>query len=160
MLLGSRGAQSTGAAANASPDNGESALPTAMLLSWLIKMAYADGTITPTEAEMLSRVADRRGVSSNQLDAMMSAVQHGEMDVTMPASRAQAEAWLRMMAQTAMADGNLSREEFALLRAAGERVGFGSVDMELLVKRVRSDAYASARATLRGGNGASTADQP
>jgi hypothetical protein len=78
----------------------------------------------------------------------------------MPASRAQAEAWLRMMAQTAMADGNLSREEFALLRAAGERVGFGSVDMELLVKRVRSDAYASARATLRGGNGASTADQP
>jgi hypothetical protein len=120
------------------------------LLAWAIKEAAADGTVDPTERQVLSEMATQRGVSSDQLNAMIDAALRGEIDVPEPTSRTEAESWLAGMARIALADGKLTREEFGLLRMLGTKFNVGEYDIKMLLKRLRAEQFSQASAALRG----------
>jgi uncharacterized tellurite resistance protein B-like protein len=119
-------------------------------LAWMIQMAAADGEVSPRERNMLAAVTRRRGMPQAQLDTMIAAATQGTLDLPTPKGAAQAQEWLTAMAQEAMADGNLSRDEYALLQKTGQRVGLVDYDIRRLIRRVRGSAYDDAKAALRG----------
>jgi len=120
------------------------------LLAWAVKEALADGEIDPTERSVLEGIAAQSGVSAEQLNRMIDAAGRGELDVPEPASRAEAEAWMAAMANIAMADGKLTKEEFDMLRMLGNKFDIGEYDVKMLLKRMRGEQYAQAAAALRG----------
>jgi len=127
----------------------EPAISTSTMLVWMIQMALADGTIDPTERDMLEKVALRRNVPRTQLEAMIAAAQQGNVDLPRPAGEQETQRWLQAMAQEAIADGKMAPEELALLTSAGARGGLSDWDVQMLVKRVRADMYGAAQEALR-----------
>jgi hypothetical protein len=67
----------------------------------------------------------------------------------MPQDAQQAKAWLTAMTREAMADGNLAREEYAVLLKAGQRAGLVDYDIRMLIRDVRGQAYTAAKQALR-----------
>jgi predicted nucleic acid-binding Zn ribbon protein len=127
-----------------------SAVPAAGLLAWMIQMAVADGELSSRERGMLARVADRRGVSSDRLEAMITAAGHRQIDLPMPSGPKEGRQWITAMAQEALADGNIASEEYALLRQTGARIGMVEYDVKTLIQQLRSDAYKTSKDALRG----------
>jgi predicted lipid-binding transport protein (Tim44 family)/uncharacterized tellurite resistance protein B-like protein len=136
-------------AAPTSPEQPDQPAPVEAL-AWMIQMAAADGEVSPRERNMLAAVARRRAMPQTQLDTLIAAATQGTLDLPAPKGSAQAQEWLTAMAQEAMADGNLSREEYALLQKTGQRVGLVDYDIRMLIRRVRGSAYDDAKAALRG----------
>jgi tellurite resistance protein len=126
------------------------------LLAWAVKEALADGEIDPTERSVLEGIAAQSGISAEQLNQMIDAAGRGELDVPEPASRTEAEAWMAAMANIAMADGKLTKEEFDMLRMLGNKFDIGEYDVKMLLKRMRGGQYAQAAAALRGRSSQST----
>jgi tellurite resistance protein len=122
------------------------------LLAWAVKVAAADGNVDPSERQTLAGFAARRGVPPDQLEQMIGAALHNNLDVPAPRDRDEAQTWLAAMAAVACADGNCSDEEFSLLRALGRTISLSDEDVRLLVKRARTDRYAATSAALRGIN--------
>ncbi len=121
------------------------------LLAWAVKAAAVDGAVDPTERSVLQTLASQRGVPPEQLEQMIEAALRNDMDVPEPASRAEAEAWLRAMATIALADGQITNEELSLLRMLGTKFDLGESDVKMLLKRLRGEQYTQAAAALRDG---------
>jgi len=120
------------------------------VLVWMIQMALADGNLDPRERQMLAGVAQSRNISPDRLEAMIAAARGGRVDLPMPSGPREGRQWLEAMAQAAMADGNLSRDEYSLLRSAGMRLGMGEFDLQMMVKQLRRGRYVDAKVALRG----------
>jgi tellurite resistance protein/predicted nucleic acid-binding Zn ribbon protein len=119
------------------------------LLAWAVAVAAADHNVDDKERSTLATFATQCGVPSEQLDRMIAAAIHGQIEVPQPADRTQAEAWLLAMATTAQADGNITPDGFSLLNALGAKVGLSDYDIKMLIKRSRMEQYAAASAALR-----------
>jgi tellurite resistance protein len=135
-------ADGNGDAASAPP-------PAADVLAWMIKMSCADGHIDDRERELLSSVATRHQVPQSRLDQMLTAAQSGQLEVPEPADRDQARDHLRSMASVALADGKITRPEYALLKEAGTKLGLSTYDVNQLIRRAKADLYAQAKRQLR-----------
>jgi hypothetical protein len=81
---------------------------------------------------------------------MLAAATAGTLDLPTPQTPEQAREWVTAMARQAMADGNLSRQEYALLHQTGLRAGLVDYDIRALLRRVRGGVYDEAKAALRG----------
>jgi uncharacterized tellurite resistance protein B-like protein len=119
------------------------------LLAWAVDVAAADGNVDDKERLLLTSFATRRGISTDQLDRMISAALHGQLEVPAPASRMEATTWLSAMAAIAQADGNFTNQEYALLRALGDKVGLADYDIKMLIKQAQASHYTAASAALR-----------
>src|SRR5262249_36548783 len=84
-----------------------------------------------------------------QVDGLLTAAAAGQLDFPQPADAAEARTWLAEMATAAHRSDGLSRTEEALLRRAGESLGLVTADLDLLLNRARSEAFASARDARR-----------
>lgn len=123
--------------------------PATDLLAWLVKTAMADGVTTYAERTQLESVAAKYGIPSAQLDRMLSAAAHNQLDAAEPRDADEARRWLDAMVGMAAADGRLDPAERALLSTAGAKIGLGDYDIDLLLKRHRDDLYVTARERLR-----------
>jgi tellurite resistance protein len=118
-------------------------------LAWMIGVALVDGQLDPRERQMLARAAEARQLTSQQLDAMITAAQQRNLDLDVPADSRVAKTWLAAMIQTALVDGNFTRQEYALIRRTGLRAGVADYDIRLLVRSLRRSAFSAARSALR-----------
>jgi len=59
---------------------GAAAPGTQMMLAWMIKAAYSDGQLSQQERDLIAGVGQRRGLASEQIDALISANAHGQLD--------------------------------------------------------------------------------
>jgi len=98
---------------------------------------------------MLSAVAARQNVPAASLDRLIDAASRGAMEAPVPSSREEAQVWLSSMADTALADGKLQPQEFAVLCNAGETVGLSQQDIKMLINRVKAQRYEASVAALR-----------
>jgi uncharacterized Zn finger protein (UPF0148 family) len=119
------------------------------LLSWMVKAAGADGEVSPRELEMLIQTAQRHHVPRERVDELIRASLRNQLESPEPANSLQARSWLAAMATEAMADGKLTRQEYALLCATGARAGLTEFDIRLLLRNTRADMYAAAKNALR-----------
>lgn len=119
------------------------------LLAWMVKAAMADGVTTDAERTQLDRVAAKHNIPKQQVDRLLSAAVHGQLDPAEPRTPDDAKRWLNAMVAMAVTDGHLDPAERALLRTAGAKLGLGDYDLDLLVKRHRQDLYTAARDRLR-----------
>jgi uncharacterized tellurite resistance protein B-like protein len=126
-------------------------LPTsrAGLLEWMTQAVVADGVVTDQERDLLTKAAARQRVSPEQLDAMITAASTGQLSLPSPRDRNEAEQWLTAMANVALADGKIQREEFNLLRSLGDRFGLSAKDVDLLIRQERGRMYDQAREQIR-----------
>ena len=137
--------------------DGEAGSPTAAgVLAWMASVAVVDGHVDEKERQLLTRVADRRHVPAERVEALLSAASRNELDLAMPHDVQQSRQWLGAMASAALVDGNLSRDEYSLLRHTGARLGLSDYDVRMLVKRTRADAYDRAKLALREARRSST----
>ena len=117
----------------------------------MASMAVVDGHVDPKERYLIARVAQRKVVPPARVEALIAAAERGELDLPMPADPQEARRWLESMASAALADGNLSREEHALLRRTGQRIGLADYDVRLLLNRTRTEALEKAKGALKTG---------
>jgi uncharacterized tellurite resistance protein B-like protein len=161
-----RGAIEANYAASQRPAPADPARPApvpapAAVLAWMVRMTASDGDVAAPERELLASVARKHNVPGAHLDQLIAAARSGALDVPAPADDAQAREHLQAMARAALADGKISRPEYALLQSAGQRLGLSDYDVQALVKRVRTQLYADSRAALRSApNGAAWATPP
>lgn len=119
------------------------------LLAWMIKMAAADGAIGTRERRLLYRVARRRRIPIDRLDAMVTAAELGRIDVPEPNGPDQAREWLTAMIDTALIDGLLARPEAALLKRSARRLDLNAFDVKILIRKRKGELYRQARRIIR-----------
>ena len=119
------------------------------LLAWLVRVAAADGNIDKSEMKLLMLFADRRNIPLERLRQMIEAARVGTLDAPMPSGPPEARAWVTEMITIGLADGTVGKEEYAVFRALGERMGLAVQDIDLLIKKSRASQYATARDALR-----------
>lgn len=125
-------------------------VPPLTVLSWMVKMTLADGTIDPRERKMLESVADRFAVPRDRLEGLIAAAQLNALNLPQPASLEEARSQLEAMGRVALADGKLSREEYALLLSTGGEWGLSDYDVKALLRQCKTDLFAEAKVLLRG----------
>jgi uncharacterized tellurite resistance protein B-like protein len=139
-------------AAPASDGNGDNAAPVvspAGTLTWMVKMALADGQLDDKERDMLATYATKYRIPSDRLDQLITAARDNALDVPLPTDQIQARATLKAMARAALADGKITREEQSLLEAAGEHLGLSDRDVALLLNHTKGELYTEAKQALR-----------
>jgi uncharacterized tellurite resistance protein B-like protein len=117
-------------------------------LAWANRAALADRHIDGGEYEALQKIARRRGVSREQTAMMIEAARRGELEISEPADRGQAVAWIAAMADVALCDGKIDDDELGLMREVGATVALSHHDVSRLVKRRRTQLYREARAAI------------
>jgi uncharacterized membrane protein YebE (DUF533 family) len=119
------------------------------LLAWAVKMAAADGEVDPTERALLDRFAAHDGCGAAALDRMIAAAQTGHFVCPEPADSTEARDWLSAIIRIAITDGTIDRREKSLLNWLGNKANLSENEIDLLVARVQSEQYTTARASLR-----------
>ena len=112
-------------------------------------MTLADGQLDDSERAMLEGTASRYGVSIDRLEQLIDAARANALNLPPPADEDEAKAHLQGMARVALADGKISREEFTLLRSAGQKLGLSDYDVKHLLQRTKAEMYAEAKTELR-----------
>ena len=119
------------------------------LLSWLVKLAWADGTLSDDEARLLKSAAQKFGIGPRRLETLLAAGQNGALELREPVSRDECVRWLETLAEMALADGRVSNEEWDLLYRMGQRHGLARADINLLVQKTKLRLYQQARGELK-----------
>jgi uncharacterized membrane protein YebE (DUF533 family) len=119
------------------------------LLGWAIKSAIADGAMDLSERQFLDDLALKSGITLDRLQQLIDMAQAGTLQVPDPPDAQTAHVWLTTIANAAVADGGMKPREAELLTAAARRFGFSDADVNLLIRQVRTQAYANAREQLR-----------
>jgi hypothetical protein len=120
------------------------------LLAWLVEAGLADKQIAPRERKMLLEVANRHHIPVDRFETMLEAAESGKLETPRPSGPEQARDWLAAAADVSLADGRVSRREFALLCQAGQPYGYGQSDVKLLLRKRYGELYRQSKAALRG----------
>lgn len=122
------------------------------LIRWTIAMMLADGKIDEKEMEMIKGLAAKRGINETRLQALIAELQNiadpiGHVNET---SQLEADAELiRHLARVALADGEVSGEELAMLNNVGKKIAMAPIDVDMLIKRERRNLFQEAKEAIR-----------
>ena len=81
------------------------------LYGWCLRLAYSDDHLDQRERKRLAKLADRLGISKESARKLRKAAQFGRLEVTLPESRADANAWLDELKAFASVDGKIAPNE-------------------------------------------------
>jgi tellurite resistance protein len=118
-------------------------------LAWMIKIVCADGQIDERERKMIHRLAQRRRVPLEDVDTMLNAALHKDIDIEEPGSKEEAKVWLSAMISAAMADGKVDGSESRLLQAAGTRAGLVAFEIQYMIAQEKNRRYQFSREQLK-----------
>ena len=112
-------------------------------------MALADNELDDRERKMLQQVARRRRIPDQQLEALIQAAMHGQLEAPQPADTGQARQWLVAMADMSLSDGRIDKSEYELLCRAGAQLNMTEYDIQRLLRQRRTHLYKTARQRIR-----------
>jgi hypothetical protein len=118
-------------------------------LAWMIQCLEGDGALDGSVRGMLYVAGKKHGFDKEEVNALLTAAAEKRLDLPEPANTMEARDWIAEMAAAAHQTSGLSGAEMSLLRKAGARLGLSTADLNLLLNRARTDAFASAREELR-----------
>ncbi|MDD3148002.1 MAG: TIM44-like domain-containing protein [Candidatus Riflebacteria bacterium] len=127
------------------------AIPGNDLVRWAAAMMLADGQIDQQEMDMLNGVARQRDVSAAKLQEIITELkaQTDPVAYVLQISIQPADGELmRHLARMALADGKLTHEEKAMLYKVGKQISLTAPDIDLLLKRERTNLYQEAKAAI------------
>ena len=119
------------------------------LLSWAVKMALADNQLDERERELLQQVARHRHIPPEQLETLIQAAEHGQLEAPQPIDPEEARRWLVAMADMSLSDGRTLQSEYQLLCQAGAQLNMNPYDVKQLLRQRRTDLYQAARQRIR-----------
>ncbi|MFT4541342.1 MAG: putative tellurite resistance protein B-like protein [Planctomycetota bacterium] len=118
------------------------------LIEWVVAVLKADGVLEERETRALHELAEHLGVPQNQVEALLQSPVESMLR-TGVVSDQNARAWIRALADAAMADGQMSKSERNLILKAAARLHVRKGEAELLIRRQRTRHYRASRAATR-----------
>lgn len=108
------------------------------LTEWLIQVVAADGLMQSEEQEAILKLCAKQGLDEGHARGLMQAAtqRHGE-EIKPPDTRT-CKLWLEAVADIALADGEVSDEEKAVLLKLGAYMGWSKIDINLLINKRRA----------------------
>lgn len=119
------------------------------LAAWMVYVMLADGEIDDKEEQLLRTFAAARGVGQPQLQQIIAAMKAGQLEVHLPTSSAQAREWLGVMAEMALADGFIAKQEQDAMLALGEHLDLTPYDVNHIIATTRKRLYQEGKARVR-----------
>jgi predicted lipid-binding transport protein (Tim44 family)/endogenous inhibitor of DNA gyrase (YacG/DUF329 family) len=119
------------------------------LVAWMVYVMLSDGQIDDGENRLLHTFAAARGVAQPRLDQIIAAMQAGELEVQLPADSRQARDWLAQMAEMALADGTIAREEQDAMLLLGQHLRLTRYDVNHIIAVARNRLYQQTKTRLR-----------
>ena len=138
--------QRYGPAGNGEPERQDHELSLAVLA----RLMTADGQLHEKEQRALVKLGRRRGLSKNQILAIVNGNNGSEFDLPVPTDARQAQQYLHQLVRASLVDGNISRAEKRFLATYARKADMSAADVKLAIARERRRAYQRARAVLKG----------
>jgi len=117
-------------------------------LAVLAAAAAADGQLQGREVDLMEAFARKHGIPREEGIKRIEAARSGQADLPRPKDAAEAEACLRGLIQTCLADGRVSDQETAMLAAFGRGVGLAPDQVRAMVQEERADLFERAKEVL------------
>ena len=122
----------------------------AEILSWMAQVAAVDGVIAPKERASLDALARKTGVKLTEVERLVrSSSARNQAEKLGPRDAREARLWLGAAARTALADGEVSAAEQALLERLVAEFGLLPADVRLVVNEERRALFHKAKKSLR-----------
>ena len=119
------------------------------VLSAVITVMLADDILDDKEGEALVQLANRLSYPVDGLPRLIEGVQTHGFQAQIPDNTREAQQFMMELIRMALADGNICRRELALIKEVATKVGYMDTDIDQLVKKVRKQLYADAKAALK-----------
>ena len=119
------------------------------LVAWVIHVMLADGEIDAKEERLLRDFASGHGIPEATLQALVVAMKAGALEVESPGDENEARRWLEAMAEMALADGFVAKEEQATMHALAQHLNLSRYDVNQIVIRTRSRLYKEEKQRMR-----------
>jgi hypothetical protein len=119
------------------------------LLSCLIVASMADGKIDPAEQTVLETFSQKRRIPKERVGELLRAHQAGVLRLPAPETLVESARWLDDLVEMCFMDGGVSDTERHVLIALGKTMGHSAADVDLRVRRKKTELYKEARAALR-----------
>ena len=127
-------------------------VPASTMVKWMIAMMLADGQIDSKEIALIYDLGDKRGISRDEIDLMVSDIkcQSSPVDyITNSTSVPMDEELMRVIIRVAYADGKLAKGEIALLRYLGKKMQMSEERMKVLLSEERMNLYYMSKAVIK-----------
>jgi uncharacterized tellurite resistance protein B-like protein len=119
------------------------------LLVALLQLAAVDGVVSEVEEQHVRDLAASRGLPPSRIDEIVASGRASAGDVDLPEDPVEAAGFMTHLVRAALLDGEVSREETALLERAAQRIGWTPAQLRDAVRDERRDLYREARDVLR-----------
>lgn len=119
------------------------------LAAWMVYMMLADGEIDDKEEKLLRTFATNHGVSDAQTQQLIASMKAGELEVGLPADGQEARRWLETIAEMALADGFIAKEEQQAMLALGEHLELAQHDVMQIIAKTRKRMYQEEKERMR-----------
>jgi hypothetical protein len=110
------------------------------LLAWGVATVRADGTIDERERQAVLRLAHGFGVPPERVAAMLDGPLP-DLSAPLPGGGEETRAWLRVLCNLALSDGDFSAPERAFLTHAAERLGVPHGELKHMIGAARASLY-------------------
>lgn len=118
-------------------------------LAILARIAAADGQIDENERKLLADVGARRGLSDEQVEAVLNSSAVADVELPVPGDPREANQYLAEMVRASLVDGNISSQEKRLLVLYAQRMNLAPADVQLEIARQRKERFQAAKGLLR-----------
>lgn len=118
-------------------------------LAVLARMMWADGVIDDREHAALGRLGRRRGLSAEQIDAIVNTSQSEGIELPTPETPQQAMRFLDQLVDMSLSDGALSSSERQLLFQCAKRFDLAEADVRHAIQRRTRERFQGAKKELR-----------
>ena len=132
------------AGAQLSPQERES------MIQCVAAVMLADDVMDPREEEQLTKMAAKHNISDARLQELMRGVRSdSEACLPLVDDWEKRSAFLKVLVQMCLADGNVSSSERQVLRALVGHMGYADVDIDVMISKERAELYAASKATIK-----------
>ena len=135
--------------AGVSPVSGTASVSADILLMAMASTMFADGELDDKEIEMLDSFANQRGISTEQLTAIVNTVKQSDAQLPRPANTAEAMEVLKAMVRMSLADGKIDDSEKTLLENYAASSGLSKNVVSSTIARQRRSLYKEAKKAVR-----------
>lgn len=119
-------------------------------LAILVAGMVMDGQIDDREIKYAHGYAQKNGIPTKRIDALVTSARAGTLEVPSPKTPVQAAGYMQGLIAMSLADGVVSNAEQNTLLAFGERMKLSKAQVQLMVRTERAKMYSAAKDALNG----------
>lgn len=120
------------------------------MIQCVVAVMLADDVVDPREVKLLRQMTARHNIPVERLGEFISRFQKDrEIDRPQFEDWEHRSAFVKLLIQMCLTDGNVSHSERQVLRALVAHMGYTDVDVDLMITRERADLYAASKEALK-----------